>query len=365
MERRCLDLLAPNDPAVGRIWRALEAHAHPSYFLSWGWISNWLAALPDENRPSLAVIHDGHEPSAAFFLAQRRVRRNLVMQSNALYFNATGSAKHDDLGIANNGMLAAPGARRSLAHVLDMLPADWDELHVPALDSRAFDDLGAASPLGSRYKVRLDREALAPYVDLDKVRTRRDGYAPLLPVSVRERLERERAALPPIEVEVATDRHHALAIYGELHHLNRDGAPRKRAASIEPWIEAFHRRLIVDRFPEGEMQLLRITSAGMTIGCLYNVVYRGCVHAYQAGFASPSTSAEPALISYAAAVEYNARAGHATYDVAEEALATGSNRLVWLTVQRPVAWMSIEDTARRWYEAIVGEREREPELQVA
>src|SRR5688572_28816020 len=125
MERCRLDLLAPNDPAIGRIWRALEAHAHPSYFLSWGWISNWLAALPDENRPSLAVMHDGHEPAAAFFLAQRRVRRNLVLQSNALYFNATGSPKHDDLGIANNGMLAAPGARRSLAHVLDMLPAEW------------------------------------------------------------------------------------------------------------------------------------------------------------------------------------------------------------------------------------------------
>lgn len=344
MDRGRLDLLAPSDPAVERIWRTLEAHAQPSYSLSWGWISNWLAALPEDRRPALAVMHDGHEPSAAFFLAQRRVRRNLVLQSNALYFNATGSAKHDELGIANNGMLAAPGARRSLAHVLEQLPADWDELHVPAVACNAFDDLGApSSPMATRYKIRVEREAMARYVDLERVRM----------LGTYDALQTRRC-MPGVDLEVASSREHALAIYGELLRLHPRGA----------WVEALDRRLIVDRFAQGEIQLLRVRSGESTLGCLFNVVYRGRVHSHHAGFAAGlAPTIDPALITHAAAIEYNARAGRTTYDVDDEELATGAERLVWLTIERPLGWIAIEDTARRWYDALVGDRE--PQLQVA
>jgi hypothetical protein len=76
--------------------------------------------------------------------------------SHALYFNATGSPRHDALGIDHNGMLVAPGASRSLADVLDLLPAGWDELFLPAVDRDAFDDLGA-SPLAGRAHPRRSR----------------------------------------------------------------------------------------------------------------------------------------------------------------------------------------------------------------
>lgn len=367
MDRRGLDLLAPSDPAVERIWRALEAHAQPSsYFLSWGWISNWLAALPADQRPALAVMHDGHEPSAAFFLAQRRVRRNLVLQSNALYFNATGSTKHDDLGIAHNGMLAAPGARRSLAHVLELLPADWDELHLPAVDRTTFDDLAPSSPVATRYKVRLEREAMAPYVDLDAVRTIDGGYAALLSASMRTRLHQTCSRLPEVHVEVASDLAQATDIFDELIrlHAREAAARRKRGAFADAAVETFHRRLILERLAHGEIQLLRVRSGSMTLGCLYNFVYQGGVRSYQGGFMSPhDANIEPALVTRAAAVEYNARAGHRRYHVDDETLATGAHRLVWLTIERPLGWLSIEDTARRWYEGLVGERE--PLLQVA
>src|SRR5690349_8136854 len=134
MDANGLDLIAVDDPRVEPIWRALEAQAQPSYFLTWGWVENWLATLPFHARPTLAVLSNGGEPAAAFFLAQRRVRRKLVLQSNALYFNATGSPPHDEVAIEHNGMLAAPGARRSLSELLAMLPADWDELFLPAID---------------------------------------------------------------------------------------------------------------------------------------------------------------------------------------------------------------------------------------
>lgn len=357
MDRRALDLLATSDPAIERIWRSLEAVAHPSYFLSWGWVSNWLAALPVAERPALAVMHDGRDVSAAFFLAQRRVRRNLVLQNNALFFNASGSSRHDDLGIAHNGMLTAPGARRSLAHVLDGLPADWDELHLPAIDRDAFDDLGGASPLAGRYKIRLERETVAPFVDLAGVRS--TGYAAALSATTRAKLDHARAALGPIDIEVATSPVQALDIYGELLrlHARNASARRERGAFADAWVESFHRRLILDRLAHGEIQLLRVSTAGRTLGCLYNFVYGGRVVSQESGFAMlDDEQVDLGVLTQAASIEHNAAAGHATYDVRDEALGTGATRMLWLSVQRPLASVSL-GVARRWYESIVGERQ--------
>src|SRR5688500_20275546 len=62
--RLSLALLAADAPQVELIWRTLEAAARPVYFLSWGWISTWLAALPAEAQPELAVSPGAGEGSA-------------------------------------------------------------------------------------------------------------------------------------------------------------------------------------------------------------------------------------------------------------------------------------------------------------
>ncbi len=357
-----LELIDACDPHVERIWQSLEATARSSYFLSWGWIQSWLAALPAHERPALAVIEDAGIPQAAFFLAQRKVRRNLVIPSNALYFNATGSPRLDELGIEHNGMLAAPGARRSLAGVLDLLPGDWDELYVPALDRYAFDDLGApSSPLATRYRVRFEREVTVPFVDLDAVRGVDGGYAALLPASTRTQLSRSKSLIGRIDVEVAHDEQVAQDIYDELLRLRA----RRWAAggASEPRLERFHRGLIRERLPHGEIQLMRISSGGTTLGCLYNFVYRGRVIFYQCGLARfEDAHVKPGYLCHAAAIDYNALAGHSFYDLLggqakyKANLATGSHRRVWLRVQRPTAKLSLEDGVRRWYDLLVGER---------
>lgn len=358
-----LELIDARDPHVERIWQSLEVTAQPSYFLSWAWIRNWLAALPEDERPALAVIDAAGTPQAAFFLAQRKVRRNLVMTSHALYFNATGSPRLDELGIEHNGMLAAPGARRSLAGVLDLLPGDWDELYVPALDRYAFDDLGASSsPLATRYRVRFEREVTVPFVDLDAVRGVDGGYDALLPASTRTQLLRSRNVIGSVDVEVAHDAQQALDIYDELLrlHVRRWAA---RGALAEPRLERFHRGLIRERLPHGEIQLMRLRSGGRTLGCLYNFVYRGRVIFYQCGLARGGDQhVKPGYLCHAAAIEYNALAGHSFYDLLggqakyKANLATGINRRVWLRVQRPAAKLALEDGVRRWYELLVGER---------
>jgi CelD/BcsL family acetyltransferase involved in cellulose biosynthesis len=367
MAGTALDLLAGHDPRVEQIWRSLEAHGRPPYFLSWGWIENWLAALPTNDMPSLVVLRERDEPRAAFFLAQRRIRRNLILPSNALFFNATGSPRDGELAVEHNGLLAVPGARRSLSVILDLLPGDWDELYLPAVDRYAFDDLGASSaPLPKRYRVSIEREETAPFVDLEAVRAVAGGYDALLPASTRTQLARAREDLGAIEIEVAHDAQHALDIYDELRQLQAGRRARRSRVALlaDPWSQQFHHRLIQTRLPHGEIQLVRVTSHGTTLGCLYNLVYRGHVSFYQCGLAAPGDpEVKTGYITHAAAVHYNALAGHSTYELLgghaayKQNLATGINRRVWLHVERGSRLATIEDGLRRWYDQLVGEHE--------
>jgi CelD/BcsL family acetyltransferase involved in cellulose biosynthesis len=365
VQSRYLELLDPRDDRAERIWRDLERRAfRPPYFLSWGWVETWLAALPDGRLPQLAVIHEHGAPAAACWLGFQRERRHLVMDSDVYYFNVTGVPRHDELCIEHNGLVAAPGADRSLAGLLDVLPGEWDEVVLPAVDRYAFDDLGAsvASSRLANYRVRIEREANAPFIDLAAVRGARGDYASLLGSSTRTQLRRARRVLGELTVEIASEESSALDIYGELLRLHaRRAAERdQRGAFADPWFEQFHRRLILTRVRHGEIQLVRIRAGERTVGCLYNFVYGGRVMFYQCGFARLESAphVKPGYVCHAAAVEHNARAGHAVYDLLggsasnKERLATSTTRLVWLRVQRPLARFSIEQSLRRWKQAL-------------
>jgi CelD/BcsL family acetyltransferase involved in cellulose biosynthesis len=361
---RALDLIHARDSRVQRVWRELESRAQVPYFLSWGWVENWLAALPADETPALAVLTEDGAPTAAFFLGRRRLRRHFVVPSDALYFNATGSPRHDEVCIEHNGLLATPGARRSLGAIVDLLPGEWDELFLPAVDRYAFDDLGAAANL-DRYRVRIDREAAAPYVDLEAVRSIEGGYVSLLGASTRTQLRRTRRIVGAIEVDVASDEQTALDIWGEMLrlHARRWAARGERGAFADPWLERLHRRLIQTRLGSGEIQLIRVRAGTTTIGCLYNFVYRGRVLFYQSGLARfDDPHVRPGYLCHAAAVEYNALAGHAVYDLLggssryKQSLATGASRLVWLRVQRQRMRFAVEDRVRRWRDVLAAPR---------
>jgi CelD/BcsL family acetyltransferase involved in cellulose biosynthesis len=360
---RYLELLDAREPRAEATWRDLETRAFRSpYFLSWGWVETWLAALPEERRPQLAVVHEDGSPAAAFFLGRRRERRHLVMNSEVYYFNTTGVPRHDEVCIEHNGLVALPGADRSLAGLLEVLPGSWDEVVLPAVDRYAFDDIGAsvASTRLAKYLVRVERETVAPFVDLDAVRAANGDYLALLGTNTRTQLRRARRVVGDLTVEIASDDRHALDIYGELLrlHARRWHERGQHGAFADPWFERFHRRLITTRIAHGEIQLARVRAGERTIGCLYNFVYDGRVLFYQCGLAQfEEPHVKPGYLCHAAVIDHNARAGHAVYDLLgggpyKERLATSATRLVWLRVQRPLARFSIEANLRKWKQVL-------------
>ena len=351
---RTLSVLAASDAPVEAIWRRLADAARPSYFLSWGWIESWLACLPAEQRPELAVVADDGVPVAACFLRHRRILRHHVVPSDALFMNATGVETLDELCAEHNGLLRMPDAGVSIGDLVALLlPASWDELHLSAIDR---DTLPAST---ADYRVVVDREAACPYIDLARVRAAPGGYESLLGSATRAQVRRARRRAGELRVEIARDAHEAIEIYDELVRLHTASwqARGQPGAFADPWFDRFHRRLIAQRFDHGEIQLIRVSSA-TTLGCIYNFVSAGRVEFYQSGLAiSADAKDKPGYVCHAAAIEHAARAGHAIYDLLggdaryKQSLSTDETHLVWARVQRHTMRFAIEDRLRQWRQA--------------
>lgn len=337
-----LELLDGRDHRVPHIWSWL-ARTTPSSFLSWGWIACWLDMLPADRVPRLAVVRRDGRAVAAAFLGRHLELRHGFVASRQLYLNATGIAAFDELCIEHNGTIGMAGD--ALATLVELLPGDWDELVLPGVHAN---ELAPGT--------RIDRAAVAPYVDLAKVRASGD-YLSLLGTSTRAQLRRARKNCGPLRTERANSVGEALAIYDELVELHTEswrgrGSP---GAFADPWFDAFHRRLITERHASGEIDLVRVRAGERTVGCLYNFVRCGRVMFYQSGLAPARDHHDkPGYLCHAAAIEDAAAAGREIYDFLagsadyKHRLATDETTLVWARIQRPRARFALEDLLRAW-----------------
>jgi CelD/BcsL family acetyltransferase involved in cellulose biosynthesis len=346
-----LELVDPHSPRVERVWNSL---ACPSYFLSWGWVENWLACLPREVTPPLAIWNSG---ATAAFLARRLAVRHHVVASRALHLNVTGVPRFDELWIEYNGVA---GAEPTLAELVAELPRGWDELVLPGVRAEAFGGMAAGDRGG--YRVVVARHVPAYYVDLARVRA--GGFLPLLSGQTRSQIRRAQKTAGPLEVEVAGDVRRAIAIYDELSELHgvQWRAKGMVGAFADPWFDRFHRRLVATRFAAGEIQLVRVRAGGTTLGCLYNLVWQGRVLQYQTGLRmTDDARAKPGFVCHTAAIEHSAAAGLAVYDLLagdmryKKSLSTGLDWLSWCVVQRPRLRFALED---RLVDLVRARRER-------
>jgi CelD/BcsL family acetyltransferase involved in cellulose biosynthesis len=351
------ELVEAKSSVVERIWSALEPLATPSYFLTWGWVETWLDMLPADEKPKLAIVRDGDQLRAAFFVGRRHLVRHGFVPSRALHLNTTGVSRRDELCIEHNSILVSD-CSWTVGELVSVLPPDWDELFLPGVAASHAND---QVPAG--YRQRVLREVASPYVDLERVR--RSGYLPLLSANTRQQIRRAGRRLGTSELEVATSPDQARAILDELVELHEQSWKRRglHGAFADPWFLEFHRRLIEKRFSHGEVLLARLRAGSSTVGCLYCFVAYGRVLFYQSGLASFEDAViKPGLLAHAALVEHAAAAGHAVYDLLggdsryKASLATGAERLAWLCVQRDLRRFAVEDRLRDWKQRLRGAR---------
>lgn len=341
-----------------RIWVELCEACNCSYFLSWGWMENWLRHVPPSVPLDLAVATEDGRPQAAFFVGRARVLRKRLFHSTAFFLNSTGVPTYDALCIEYNSFLSSPSASIRLAEVLGMLPDPWDEIVMPGLDGDAVPGRQLYESI-SPYVLVIDKKVPSPFVDLEMVRRRGGDYLSLLSLNTRQQIRRANKgyeAIGPLMLHVARTAPEALDILEDLVALHdrtwRDRG--ERGAFASSFFSSFHRQLITSRFAHGEIQLLRLTRGEVTVGCLYNFVWKGKVYFYQSGFRYETDQRlKPGLVCHTAAIVHNAQAGNLVYDFLGGAaryklsLSTHQRPLIWARIQKPRVRFRMEQMLRQ------------------
>jgi CelD/BcsL family acetyltransferase involved in cellulose biosynthesis len=370
LDRLHIDVLPlPTWDRLASIWEDLENRADRPFFLSWSWIGSWLASIGD--RPDLLIAKAGDEVVGLALLATRLKTRHRVMPIRTLYLNQTGDDDQDVVTIEYNDILAD---RRCQTRVrlacLDFL------IRHDAVGRRPVGEVvlgGINGALRSDIE-RLGRPVLeraaagSAFVDLKAFRSAdRSLLDTLKPRTARRirrsmALYRERGAL---ELTAARSVAEALDFFGECGalHQERWAARGRPGAFAYPFYIAFHRRLIETAFPEGRVELVRVSAGNEPIGYLYNFVDRGRVSYYFSGFRfEKDNRLKPGLVCHSLCIERHLERGMDVYDFMagdqryKLELGQPGPRIVTLAVQRPNWILAAERPLRRLKQAIGGLR---------
>ena len=332
---------------VESIWKYMLNKCDHSFFLSWGWIENWIHSLPQDSKVVLLVAKEKNMPLLAFFVGGPIDQIRKIIPVKTISLNATGIAEYDRLVIEYNAfLLSRSSAGCALKQILDNMPIEWEEFLLPWLDMSLCPGNCLTDELRP-YHVLKRKESPSYYVDLEKIRDRNGDYLSLLSRNTRRQIrqaERRYSEHGTIKFQIASTIDEGLKIYEEMAALNRQVWKNRGKDSVfnSEYFYVFHRNLIKKRFPNGEIQLVKLTCGEETIGCLYNFVCGKKIYCYQTGYTYRSDNKlKPGLLTNTKSIIYNSKIGNLTYDFLagkghdKRRLSTDNNKLEWIVIQKP------------------------------
>lgn len=338
---------------VESIWKYMLKRCDHSFFLSWGWVENWILSLPENSKLVLLVAKEKEKPVLAFFVGGPIDQVRKIIPVKSISLNATGIPVYDRLCIEYNTFLFQKSFSCELKQILDSIPIDWEEFLLPWMDMSLCP--GNCLQDGLRpYYVLTRKRSPSHYVDLEKIRDRNGDYLSLLSRKARHQIrqtERRYSENGTVKLQVAATVDEGLKIYDEMVDLHKQTWKRRGrdCAFNSDYFYSFHRNFIIKRFATGEIQLVKLTCGEETVGCLYNFVYERKVYFYQSGYNyKGDKKLQPGYLTNAKAIIYNSTIGNLTYDflagdaVYKRKLSTDHNKLVWAAIQRPYFKFRIE-----------------------
>lgn len=335
---------------IQRAWVELEKRSSCSFFQSWGWIGNWLeSVVPDLDR-FLVEISDDQRVIAMGILVSHRSKRRVFIRSFGLFLNEF-PVEDMNMAVEYNGLLIdadvddASQVYRALFNYLLCGSEEYDELYAGGIDQQV---MGAIMHLrGDRRLQLISREkSISWQVDLNQFGSDLEAYLGTLSRNRRTQIRRSirlYEAMGALQLEEAQNTDEALGYFNGLERLHSARWQRKglQGSFVNPvWI-GFHRALIANRYPQGEVQLLRARAGSEVIGYLYNFIWRNRVYILQTGFAiSDDRRLMPGYIVHAMAIVHNRRKGMDIYDfmhgdsIYKRVLSNRSETLYWVSMQR-------------------------------
>jgi len=343
------EALPPLDALEPR-WRALEARADASFFLSWTWIGSWLRATGA--RPDLVSVRseEGEEIGLALFGLAREPRK--LGRPRTLRLNESGDPEADRVFIEYNAPLAAREHEEEVTAALAHLLArrrDWRVLRL----SGVADDCALIAAVPARRRILVDVSP-AYGVALGAVRDAVGDYLSLLSTNTRSQIRRSLKDHGDGEILVqrAASEAELAAWLEEMRRLNV--GRHDNNAWDGAMFRAFAAEIARTGLGSGAVDLLRVAIGGDVTGYLLNFVHGDRAMNYQSAFAEPvSQKDKPGLVTHMAAVAHYAGRGLALYsllagkDRYKQSLATGAEELQWWQIERFSPGLEAEYWLRR------------------
>lgn len=338
------------------IWLDIIQEQPHSFFHSWAWVEHWLKKVP-LNVEIILVKITMDDSIAVCMVGHNRVKRHFFINSHSYYLHYTGHKHYDRLTLEYNQILTRNPKPDLLHALLKSLPRNWDELHLPALDTSCFPG-NCLEHLTTDHTLLTKHQEPSYFVDLSSFDEEVDGYLKFLSSKTRQGIRqslRGLSRLGQLHLIPANNLETALDTYNDLVDLHQKSWQERGmpGAFATNWFYDFHKELIENRFVFNEIQLLRIACGEKTLGCLYNFVYQGIVFHYQSGHNySISRKYSIGLVCQTLAIKYNASQGHKIYDFLagnsgyKRQLSTHSNQMVWCTIQKPRLRFKFETLAK-------------------
>jgi hypothetical protein len=332
---------------VEKYWCALLQECQHHYFLSWGWMSTWLKSLPPQHGVRLIVGFLGEEPTLAFFAGLTSKKWGELFRSRIVSLNATGAPLFDKIYLEYNTVLIRPGLTidaEGLLHALDGFA--WDEFYLPGLSAQFMERFDDLMNNRNQFNLVLEQQSAALYVDLKQVREAGMDYLHFLSSNKRSQIRRsikEYEKGGKIEIQLAKTSQEALEYLDKLAVLHQKDWQERgiQGAFSNQYFLQFHRDLVSERFPHGEIQMLKISTPETVLGYLYNFIYNDRVYFYLGGLNYQFGNLyRPGLVSHYHAILYNAEAGMSIYDFMagdadyKNSMATGSENVYWIRIFR-------------------------------
>lgn len=351
---------------LGLLWRDLEARSDATVFLSWEWMSAWIAELG-----TLPLILVGEAAGALVLLGllTPRKRRELggLIQVDGLHLHATGREDLDVIAQEYNGFLvdrawAGEAERAAAAWLLGRRAGKrrFDELHVKdATEERA----EALIPEGSLARILSRKPSWR--VDLDTVRAAPErAFLNTVSANTRYQIRRsmrlygQRGELTAIRAPDVTTALAWLADLGALHQSQWQARGRPGGWAF-PFFASFQRRLVAACIPAGKAEIVRISAGSAVLGYLYNLVSGGHVMAFVSGFSFEADARlKPGLMSHALCIQMHVEEGHSSYDFLAGAyrykasLGAPGPAFVHVQLQRVTAMTRAEQGVRAVWEGV-------------
>lgn len=344
-------------------WISLERTTKSSFFLSWGWIGNWLKILPPDPRPQMLILKHDNLIVGLAVLIKQKVYRKKIFLSNTISLNDCGLHGFN-MVIEHNGILIRPSYEGSVTeafidYIYNYLPG-WDELFINGIDETNY---LCNKNLYSNKALRIYKreKSVARYVDLTLIRTNKQNYLATLSKNTRYQIKRAMRNLQQfgdIQLVKARSIDEAIEFFSELGILHQQywKAKGQPGSFHNPVWRKFHHSVIKTCFASGNVQILKIIAGDKIIGYLYNLVNNKDVCMLQSGINYEfNNNIHPGYICHYLAIEYNLDNGMSKYDFLagdsqyKKSLAKQVSNLGWIVIQKKHLRFKIERLLRKGY----------------